>query len=314
MANNGPLIPALTIADRLTSTALRTRFDELCVARPDIQLLRWILGTPEQQLQWIHSIGVTSDSILGDLVPSAPPLPLRQIVAAPELEIFLWTGFKDICTLLKLFEDYQDSDRGSPYRVLDFGCGCGRLTRFFSESPEQWTAFGSDINPDHVSWCQGHLPAVKTILNGPTPPLDFADGSMDFVWCLSVFSHLPDDQARQWLIDLARVIRPGGILLITTHGKAALNIIARSAVHQQMFSMTPQRAAEVTVLLDSDGYVMQNLAPEVVEVSKAAEGYGNCFVSESYVRSAWSGVQFELCAFLPGGLRGWQDISVLRRI
>ena len=43
--------------------------------------------------------------------------------------------------------------------VLDFGCGCGRMTRYLSMD-ESIEAYGSDVNNDLVVWCQkNHLAA-----------------------------------------------------------------------------------------------------------------------------------------------------------
>jgi SAM-dependent methyltransferase len=225
----------------------------------------------------------------------------------------LWTGFTDLCTLLELFEQHHHLPVGEARRVLDFGCGCGRVTRFFPESTDRWIGYGSDINPDHVDWCRDHLPVVTTLLNGAAPPIETEDASMDFVYCLSVFSHLPDDQALAWFEELARVIRPGGILLITTHGAGALETIAGSTQHQEMFNLTPHRAREISMQLTGVGYVLEAYQQTVVDLARTADGYGNCFVSEQHIRQKWSEPSFDLCSFLPVGLRHWQDISIMRR-
>ena len=281
--------------------------------RIDLDVLRWILGSPDLMRQWLQSIGVAKEPELAAHVPPLPPLELRLITSATEPEVFLWTGFTDLCTLLELFEQHHRLPAGEARRVLDFGCGCGRVTRFFPQSRDRWIGCGSDINPDHVDWCRDHLPAVTTLLNGSAPPLATDDASMDFVYCLSVFSHLPDDQARVWFGELARVIRPGGILLITTHGTGALDTIAGSTQHQEMFVLTADRAMEISSQLNGVGYVLEPYQQRVVDLARTADGYGNCFVSEQHVRGEWSEPYFELCSFLPVGLRHWQDISILRR-
>lgn len=102
--------------------------------------------------------------------------------------------------------------------VLDFGCGCGRVTRYWRD----FAGFisGSDLSAEAVAWCRENLPFGHFERNDLEPPLTFADGSFDLVYGLSVFTHLTVDTQRHWLGELRRVLRPGGHLLLTTHGES----------------------------------------------------------------------------------------------
>lgn len=102
--------------------------------------------------------------------------------------------------------------------VLDFGCGCARVTRY-------WTAFagsvsGSDVSRKAVEWCRTNLPFARFEANALAPPLVFDDASFDLVYALSVFTHLTDELQVGWRDELRRVLRPGGLLLVTTHGES----------------------------------------------------------------------------------------------
>jgi SAM-dependent methyltransferase len=103
--------------------------------------------------------------------------------------------------------------------LLDFGCGCGRVMR-------HWRGLdgvhGSDMNAEAVAWCRANLPFGRFETNGLAPPLAFAGDSFDLVYALSVFTHLTVDLQYAWLGELRRVLRPGGLLLLTTHGRAYL--------------------------------------------------------------------------------------------
>jgi SAM-dependent methyltransferase len=103
--------------------------------------------------------------------------------------------------------------------VLDFGCGCGRVMRRWAGVSGP-ALFGSDYNPNLVRWCQENLTFAKFEVNGLAPPLPFADAQFDLVYALSVFTHLSEPLQREWLAELGRVIRPGGLLVFTTRGDA----------------------------------------------------------------------------------------------
>jgi SAM-dependent methyltransferase len=104
--------------------------------------------------------------------------------------------------------------------VLDFGCGCGRVTRYWSEFAG--SVAGSDLDAGAVDWCRGNLAFARFEVNALAPPLAFADESFDLVYALSVFTHLTAELQSAWRDELRRVLRPGGFLLVTTHGRAYL--------------------------------------------------------------------------------------------
>jgi SAM-dependent methyltransferase len=102
--------------------------------------------------------------------------------------------------------------------VLDFGCGCGRVARYWAEFAG--TVYGSDLDRPAVDWCRRNLSFARFEVNGLEPPLAFEDGSFDLVYALSVFTHLTEPLQLAWRDELRRVLRPGGLLLLTTHGSS----------------------------------------------------------------------------------------------
>jgi SAM-dependent methyltransferase len=105
--------------------------------------------------------------------------------------------------------------------MLDFGCGSGRVARHWKDlsGPE---LHGCDANPELIRWCQANLPFLQATVSSLSPPLPYADESFDVLYALSVFTHLPEAIQRPWLEELQRVLRPGGHVFFTTHGKAYL--------------------------------------------------------------------------------------------
>lgn len=105
--------------------------------------------------------------------------------------------------------------------VLDFGCGCGRVIRHV-HSMTGARCFGSDYNPLLVDWCKENLRFAQFGVNGAAPPLPYANDQFDVVYALSVFTHFPEELQAAWMSELCRVLKPGGHLLMTTHGESFL--------------------------------------------------------------------------------------------
>jgi SAM-dependent methyltransferase len=101
--------------------------------------------------------------------------------------------------------------------LLDFGCGCGRVVRHWSDLPG--SVHGSDYNPNLVRWCSDNLPFATFVANAAEPPLPYADGSFDFLYSISIFTHLDEPLQMPWMRELTRVVRPGGLILITVAGE-----------------------------------------------------------------------------------------------
>ena len=104
--------------------------------------------------------------------------------------------------------------------VLDWGCGPGRIIRHLPEvTHRQCLFFGTDYNPDAVSWCNENLPGVRFTLNSLEARLPYPDHAMDVIYGISIFTHLSEASHNAWIAELRRVLRPGGVLLLTTQGE-----------------------------------------------------------------------------------------------
>jgi 2-polyprenyl-3-methyl-5-hydroxy-6-metoxy-1,4-benzoquinol methylase len=100
--------------------------------------------------------------------------------------------------------------------LLDFGCGSGRITRWWRALDAD--VHGSDADARAVRWCRANLVFARFASNGRRPPLAYDGESFDLVYAISVFTHLTEELQRPWLDELRRVLRPGGLLVISTHG------------------------------------------------------------------------------------------------
>jgi len=127
-------------------------------------------------------------------------------------------GLVSTTWIKSLLEPHLDLANG---KILEWGCGPGRLIR-------HWPAllgpncqiYGTDYNPQSIAWDRAHLPGIHFSENQLAPPLPFADSFFDAVYAISIFTHLSEAMHFAWYAELLRVLRPGGVLLFTTHGDA----------------------------------------------------------------------------------------------
>ncbi len=111
-------------------------------------------------------------------------------------------------------------------RVLDFGCGAGRTLRQFLDVADRNEIWGCDVHEPSIAWLREHLcPPLHAFVNDLEPPLLLDDSSFDLVYGLSVFTHLADDWSA-WLVELHRLLRAGGIAVITFLNEPMWNDLA----------------------------------------------------------------------------------------
>lgn len=299
------------ILSAITPARLRRRLGELCGSDPAVTVESYLLGG-ERLLEWAHSVGVGRDRGLRAAVSPVAPKKLRAKTASPDEEVFLWTGIVDLANFFGIAARHMVRPPGRRLRILDFGCGCGRMTRYL-DMMDEVQASASDIDSSMVKWCRQNLKNVATVQNEALPPMPLPDGAFDVVYSMSIFTHLPEASATKWLADFARVTAPGGLVILTTHAYTALDIIRGSKVHQDMFNLSPAQTEDIVRRLKSERFIFLPYGWYILKFGQTGPDYGNCFIDPDYVRAEWNNPDFDVLEYIPGGLRGWQDIVVLRR-
>lgn len=102
---------------------------------------------------------------------------------------------------------------------LDMGCASGRVLRHIACQSDVQRVFGCDINRRHVDWINRFLPKnIIAFQNHSLPHLNLPDESIDLLSAFSVLTHI-EIWDTAWLLEIARVLRPGGIAWITVHSE-----------------------------------------------------------------------------------------------
>jgi SAM-dependent methyltransferase len=113
-------------------------------------------------------------------------------------------------------------------RILDFGCGAGRMIRWLAALSGPCEVWGTDISAEHIVWCTQHLaPPFHFLVNTILPHLPFEDRYFDVVYAGSVFTHI-DDLAPMWFLELRRVLRAAGKLYVTIHDRHSIELLTHA--------------------------------------------------------------------------------------
>lgn len=231
--------------------------------------------------------GVTNDPLGPNSSDIHPPEHLRfRVHGGRDLEGYLSVGQRISQDIEQLLGSKIKLPANA--RVLDFGSGPGRVVTWLRANHPEWKIFATDIDDEAIAWARGALAKVATFECNPSmPPLDHADESFDFIYSISIFTHLPEDMQSAWLKELARVIRKGGCVLLTTHGEHLLPASVKMPDKGFFYSVGP----------GTDGL------PGFYQTS---------FQTPDYIRKEWSKF-FTIEHILPRGLAGHQDFIVCHK-
>jgi len=173
--------------------------------------------------------------------------------------------------------------------VLDFGCGSGRVLIHMGN--HGWRLLGCDIDQEAIAWSRKGVPGARFEVNGMAPPLPFPDSELDVVFAVSVFTHFDESEQAAWAHELRRILKPGGVAVISTMGPGILD---NFPAHAQ-----PGNRKQ----LAESGFVY---IPNQSSFNARAAFHTASGISRLFERN------FELVLWEEQGLDGFQDLSVLR--
>jgi SAM-dependent methyltransferase len=124
-----------------------------------------------------------------------------------------------------------------PFSFLDFASGYGRVSRHLKNVIPDALVTACDIHPAAVEFIRSiNIPAVPSA----RVPEEFdPERGFDVICAISFFTHLPRETWGRWLRSVCRFLKSGGVLIFTTHGRAAIPIPAMKAM-----SITSQSVPE----------------------------------------------------------------------
>jgi SAM-dependent methyltransferase len=122
-------------------------------------------------------------------------------------------------------------------RVLDFGCGVGRMLRAAVAQEPETEFWACDVHPESVAWLRHDVGGrARVFLTRDTPPMALPDDYFDVVYAFSVFTHLVDSWSA-WLLELRRILDPSGLLIATVVGPGRRTSVNDEPVAEEFIGM-----------------------------------------------------------------------------
>jgi SAM-dependent methyltransferase len=199
-------------------------------------------------------------------------------------------------------------------RVLDFGCGTSRILRYFVEFMPGPRYYGSEVFKDNIEWGRKAFPEVMYIEQGHLPPLPVQEHTFDLVYAYSIFSHFDQVPFRSWLREFARIINPGGLLIITVQGWTILKRCLSDPMMAASLSMTDVELGRISSQFEESGFAFHRCYDHssLSAGGLDAEIFGLTYVKPDYLRTIVS-PNFVVLDHEEGAIAAFQDWVVLKR-
>lgn len=236
-------------------------------------------GLSHDAWRWLHLEGRELCPFLDRYLPGLtgdPEYEARVVgLSGPSA---LSQGFQIYELLKELHRKHAGKPLEHASRVLDFGCGWGRVLRFFLRDVAPEALIGIDCSERAITscletnrWCRFERCEVL-------PPTDLEAESFDFIYAFSVFSHLSEQAHRHWLAEFDRLMRPDGLLILTTFDRAFLACTSDGSE----LPPEPLSLEQWFSRYDRGDFCFRRLT------AIPDPHFGDAFIPERYVRERWT--------------------------
>jgi SAM-dependent methyltransferase len=184
---------------------------------------------------------------------------------------------------------------GEDQRILDAGCGPGGNGAWLADHGR---VVGVDLSPDALAFVRAGRPET-TPVRGSLDRLPFATGAFDIAVAITVINCVPDD--RTAIAELARVVRPGGAVLILEPAFRSLRRAHDKTVHtihryRKRDLVAPMREDGLTIRRSTYLYWFLTPPAAVLAAAERIRPHSSADAGSDVERSALSGTFARLAA------------------
>jgi len=192
--------------------------------------------------------------------------------------------------------------------VVDLPCGSGRVLRHLVRFLPEAFVIASDIDAENVEFCARQFGASPVLSRERFGEVQFAR-PVDLFWCGSLLTHLSEDRFKDLLHHAVRWLAPGGIAILTLHGRWSMHCQTATAykyVGDEVFAPIAR-----SVEREGFGYADYSLPDE----RAGQRSYGLSVSLPSWVMRAVEPLrEIRVLDFVERGWDDHQDVLIVRKI
>jgi SAM-dependent methyltransferase len=276
---------------------------------PDVPPDQLFSGVDDDFWYWLIRESYYERARFAGVLPGFPDDATQARFTGNSGDVMLWQAFSAYRLIRTLAADH-----GRPVAdcqaVLDFGCGWGRIIRFFLKDVAATRLWGIDANPDVIEICRRDDRWCRFELGTPAGPTTFADATFDLVYSFSVFSHFSEEMHLRWLDEIRRILKPGGVLIATTRPR---DFIEQSVLDRLRRPWSRHPEAIAGMFADTRRWLdAYDAGRYCYEPLPGMVGWGETCVPKAYVLGRWT-AHFKIREYLEDSRRCPQNVIVAQR-
>lgn len=240
---------------------------------------------------WLLTEGYRNNPALRTILPGTPSEDVQLMFTGTKGDVVMREGY-NIYSLVKDIYEKNIGPIGECSSILDFGCGWGRIIRYFMKDIEESKLWGCDPVEKMIEICKEQNPWCNFTQINTRPPTPYQDNTFDLIYSFSVFSHLSEEMSNLQLAELTRILKPGGMMILTTRSRDFIEHCARLRKRKDLETLHAGPKSSAAAFMDTEQSLADYDSGKYCFSQLVHEGewsyWGDTAISKQYVLDNWT--------------------------
>jgi 2-polyprenyl-3-methyl-5-hydroxy-6-metoxy-1,4-benzoquinol methylase len=240
---------------------------------------------------WLHTHGYRKNPVLQTILPSTPNEDVQLMFTGNKGDHVMREGYSAYLLFKNLYTNHIGPINQCS-NILDFGCGWGRIIRYFMKDIDESKLHGCDPVEKMIEICKQQNQWCNFTKINTRPPTPYQDNTFDLIYSFSVFSHLSEEMSDLQLAELTRILKPGGMLILTTRSRDFIEYCAQLRKRKDLESMNEGPKSSAAAFMDTKQSLADYDSGKFCFSQLVHEGewsyWGDTAISKPYVLNHWT--------------------------